>query len=374
MSLPSGRRIDSAALLEAATAVDATITARTLELWRHKGLLPHAERTGQSGTQPVWTYPAEVAEQLQALLRLRATSKDPNVLCAALWFDGYAVDTARARSAVLSYLRRMFEDIEKTFAKLRKPGDDPSEARWAAIEELARRFAGKRGKDTLRLSRQSVDDRTRAFALIFGLGLDLPEASERLQSDAPVLERAMGVDKGRHYRPYGAEPWISGPPEEGLARFREVGSLPHLISVMESATDAELDEARATTRTVLDGVALFSQIADAFAGHSNASGMAVMALLRDDPVLRVMMIAFVVSVRRTPTLSSNLDALSTALTESVLPPASRLQALAAMPTEERVAKLPRFGELPWPEQRALTRAIGIFERDAQSNGNDENDL
>lgn len=374
MSLLSGRRIDSAALLKAATTVDATITARTLELWRHKGLLPHAERTGQSGTQPVWTYPAEVAEQLQALLRLRVTSKDLNVLCAALWFDGYAVDTSRARSAMLSYLRRMFEDIEKTFAKLRKPSDEPSEARWAAIEELARRFAGKRGKDTLRLSRQSLDDRTRAFALIIGLGLDLPEASERLQSDAPVLERAMGVDKGRHYRPYGVEPWISGPPEEGLARFHEVGSLPHLILVMESATDAELDGARATTRTVLDGVALFSQMADAFAGHSNASGMVVMALLRDDPVLRVMMIAFVVSVRRTPTLSGNLDALSTALTESVLPPASKLQALAALSAEERAAKLPRFSELSWPEQRALTRAIEIFEQNANDDVDEEANL
>jgi hypothetical protein len=335
-----------------------------LELWRYKGLLPHAERTGQNGTQPTWTYPAEVTGQLHALLRLRATSKDPNVLCAALWFDGYSVETSRARSAMLAYLRRMLDDIEKTFARLCKPGDDPSEARWAAIEGLARRFAGKRGKNAMRLNRQSLDDRSRAFALIIGLGLDTPGATARLRSDAPALERAMGIDKGRHYRPDGVEPWVSGPPEEGLARFHEVGSLPRLISVMESATDSELDEARATTRTALDGVALFSQMADAFAGYSNASGMAAMTLLHDDPVLRVMMIAFVVSVRRTPALSSNLDALGAALTQSVIPPASKLQALAAMSTEERAAKLSNFNDLSWSERRALIRAIETFEQNA----------
>lgn len=96
-------RLTTAGLL--ATASDPAITARTLEYWRNQGLLPKAERTGQDGKRPQWTYPPQAADQLRALLRLRAKTRDPDILRAALWFEGYPMDLDRVRASMGAVLR-----------------------------------------------------------------------------------------------------------------------------------------------------------------------------------------------------------------------------------------------------------------------------
>lgn len=367
MNQVSGSRVRSADLLALAVAIDPGVTARTLELWRNKGLLPHPERTGQDGARPVWTYPAEAATQLSALLELRKSTKELHILSAALWFEGFPVPTSRSRSAILTYLRGMREEIETELAKLGAPEPDAcdvSTARWQAIEAVARRLAGKRGKNALRVSRPSLDERTRAYALVIGLGLGEAGVTDRLTSDAPAFERTTGLDRGRRFRPAGTEPWISGPPEEGLARFLEFGSLPRLLSALETATDEALEAARASARMVVDGIALFSQLADAFAGYSNATGMAAVGVLRGDPTIRILSIAFIVSLTQDPVMRSNLGAIDTALATSVLPVAAKLQALAALPSGERATKLPGIDALPWPQRRALERAVESFQPDS----------
>ena len=87
MDVPSGSsgdRLGTADLLAVAQGIEPGTSERTLEFWRHRDLLPHAERTGQQGTRPVWTYPSDAADQLRALLRLRRATKDPDLLRAAL--------------------------------------------------------------------------------------------------------------------------------------------------------------------------------------------------------------------------------------------------------------------------------------------------
>src|SRR4051812_36789065 len=106
-------RLTTAQLLAVATETDPSVTTRRLEFWRNEGLLPHPKRTGQEGTRPVWTYPPETVGQLQALLRLRESTKDPDVLRAALWFDGYPVSTALARAAIIDYIREMCVAMER---------------------------------------------------------------------------------------------------------------------------------------------------------------------------------------------------------------------------------------------------------------------
>lgn len=365
----SGSRLTSADLLEVAVRSEPDATMRSLELWRHKGLLPHPERTSQDGTRPVWTYPPETGEQLRALLELRKHTKDPNILSAALWFDGYAVNTEDARSGMLNYIKSMLRDVEKVLAKQssRPSADNTQHGREEAIEATARKLATSRGKKALRISRQSLDERTRAFALLLSLSLGESGATRRLNEDAPALERAMGVDRARRYRPAGAQPWISGSPEEGLAHFHEVGSMPRLIWALATATADELEAARLTARTFLDGLGLFSQLADAFAGYANASGMAAISMLRSDPVLRVLMIAFVLSVRQSPAMNANLNAIDAALTANVLPIVHKLQELAQLPDDQRRERLPGLEELPWPQRRALERAIESFNSDDSGN-------
>src|SRR5712691_2590669 len=113
----SSSRLTTADLLAMAHEHKPAATERTLEHWRHQELLPHAERTGQEGARPVWTYPAEAADQLSALMRLRVTTKDPDLLRAALWFEGYPLTVARARSSMIRALRKVRDEVEKELAK-----------------------------------------------------------------------------------------------------------------------------------------------------------------------------------------------------------------------------------------------------------------
>lgn len=55
--------------------LDPAVTERTLEHWRHQGLLPHPKWSGQDGKKPVWTYPAVTVDQLRALLHWRRQTK-----------------------------------------------------------------------------------------------------------------------------------------------------------------------------------------------------------------------------------------------------------------------------------------------------------
>jgi DNA-binding transcriptional MerR regulator len=360
----SSIRLDTAALLAIATATDAKISERTLEFWRHEGLLPHADRTGQKGIRAVWTYPAETADQLRSLLRLRAATRDPNVLRAALWFEGYPLTTSRLRTSITGFLRSMQTALDKELAKLSSAAsrEDHALGRWQAITELAHTVAAARSRRTPRAGRQRLADRTRAFALLFGLALDEPAAVDQLDSDAAALERALGTDRGRRFRPNSVEPWLTGAPSESWALFREVGSLPRLIEIAESATDAELEAARPLAQTLLFGISAFSQMTDALAGDRNAAGLAAFVAVSDDPVARALLPVFVISLMRSPALVDNLAAISSALTDSVLPLQAAVRELATLPPDQRAARLKHLDRLSWTQQNQLKRLIEAFER------------
>ncbi|HEX5403954.1 MAG TPA: hypothetical protein VFX16_16835, partial [Pseudonocardiaceae bacterium] len=132
-------------MLAVAHAVEPHTSERTLESWRNQGLLPHAERTGQVGVRPVWTYPAEAVDQLKALLRLRSLSKDPQLLRVSLWFEGYSIPTTRVRSSMIDHLRRMQADLDKELAsRATSAGSEAEAGRWEAIGQVARTYARRR--------------------------------------------------------------------------------------------------------------------------------------------------------------------------------------------------------------------------------------
>src|SRR5262249_14762097 len=150
-----------------------------------------------------------------------------------------------------------------------------------AIAEVAEEFASRRSNGIPRFGRQSLKDRAQAFEALFhiGLGPEFPPAQID-DGTAAAVERVMGIDQGRRYRPDGVEPWLTGPPSEGIMGLQQLGSLPRLIEALESATDPELEQAGIFARTVLTGISAFSQIADAFAGYRNASGFAAIEGLK----------------------------------------------------------------------------------------------
>jgi len=336
-----------------------------LELWRHQGLLPKAERTGQDGTRPVWTYPAEAAGQLQALLRLRAATKDPNLLRSALWFEGYPVPTARARQSMIAVVGKLRADVDKELARRAAArGLDPEQGRSQALADVARDLASRRSTGLPRFGRQRLDARARGLEALLRLGMgEEPGPGQLDDHTAAAVERVMGVDQARRYRPLGVESWLTGTPAEGIAAFQRFGSLPRLAEALESASEQEFEQARPFARTVLTGMAAFSQLADAFAGYPNASGLAAAEALKDGPLIPVMATAFVISGMRLRDMAANIQEVNAALADKILPAEARARNLAAMPKAEREAKI---NQLPWPEQRSIRRLIDTFEKSSRS--------
>jgi hypothetical protein len=360
----TSERLQTAQLLAVAAEIDPSVTERTLEFWRHQGLLPRPERTGQRGKTPIWTYPTGASDQLRDLLRLRDQTKDPNVLRAALWYDGFPIQTARVRNSIGAYLAQLRDICERELAKRSSGADDP-EARWQAIQAVAQVTARKRGKGFPRLSRQALSERTSAIALTLGLVLGEEEATRQLEAHAPEVERLIGVDRGRRFRPGGVGPWLDGPPEEGLESFAQIGSLARLIEVVHTAADAELHAARDLGRTLLGGISAFSRIADAIVGRDNASGMAGMRMLDGDAHAVLFVVPLVLSILSSSELAQNLGQVIADLQSNVLPIELKVRELAALSEEEQTERLTNLAQLPFVEQLRIKRLLVGFRNETE---------
>jgi hypothetical protein len=286
------------------------------------------------------------------------------VLRAALWYDGFPVERACVRSSISAYLRQLRDICEKELAKQAGTADDPA-ARWQAIQAVARVMAGRRAKGFPRLGRQALAERSSGIALTLGLLLGDEEAMRHLEADAPAVERLIGVDRGRRFRPNGAGPWLDGPPEEGLASFANMGSLDRLVAVVEGATDEELEVARNLAGTLLGGISAFSRIADAFDGRDNASGTAGMRMLDDDPHAALVVVPLVLSILSSTELAQNLGQVLSAIQSNVLPLEQQARELAALSEDERAERLKNLSQLPFVEQVRIKRLIVEFSADAK---------
>jgi DNA-binding transcriptional MerR regulator len=348
-------RLTTRALLAAVDAPD--VTARTLEYWRHEGLLPKAERTGQAGKRPEWTYPADSREQLVELLRLRERTKHPDQLRATLWFRGFSIETPLARQSIAAALRRMQKTIMKEIEKRRNPALSPDESRWDALEKLARAMARQRGgRSAPRLARQSREDRDRAMILLFGLTMGFDQAEERVAEDAPKVERLIGVDRGR--RAHGElSAWLSGPPSEGFRDFGSIGSIQALIEVVDAASDLDLETARDLARVLLEGISMVSRMTDALTLTDNAAGLAAWEAFARDPVAAIWLTAFVLSVRRSGRYAENLQGIVDALVGSALPAAAQVRELAALSQDELAQRLPHLDDLPFVQRAGFMSLI-----------------
>lgn len=349
------RRITTAELL--ATIKDPAVSERTLEFWRHQGLLPKAERTGQQGKHPEWTYPSEAIDQLGALLRLRSKTKGPDQLRIGLWFEGYPVDIARVRTSIVDLLRHTLARVTKEVARRRDPNAVGDDASWTALEQVGRILAGKRGPNAPpRYGRQRREDRERAMTLLLGLALGDEGVTARLERDADRVERMIGLDRGRRSRG-GLPAWLGGPPGEGLGVFAHVGGLPALIETIRSVTDEELVASRSLARLLLDGITAFANITDAFTQVDNATGLRALTTFRGDPMGAVWMLTIVVAAGRSSMLNEGMRTVVDSLSQRIMPIDVQARKLAALNEEELRKRLPELDRLPFAEQMQVKRLI-----------------
>ncbi len=353
-------RLRTGDLIEIGRQIEPDLTERKLEYWRNQNLLPAPERSGQEGKRPIWTYPDETADQLLTLLRLRKESRDPNILRAALWFEGYPVKMTRVRNSIGTCLRQLQATFEKELEKRRPQVADEGEASWLAIEQVASKLARKRREGFPRLGRQSQTDRIQAVALMLGLLFENPLAMRRLEHDAPSVERLVGLDQGRRVRPAGIGPWLDRPPEETLEVFARVGNLSRLTEVIDIASDEELLLARTFCRNLLDGMTAFSKITDAFVGMDNTSGMAGIELLQGNPYTAVVILPLFVSILRSAALVENLEQVVHSLQTSIIPLEQQAKELAVLSEDDRSKRLKNLSKLPFVEQLRIKRLIAKY--------------
>lgn len=349
----------TADLLGLARQWEPNVTERALESWRYKGLLPHPHRLRGGGRAPVWAYPSHAGPQLTTLMRLRTQTRDEDELRAGLWLAGFPIDPESVINAFQRVLHTSLAALEKEIAKAEQAGLD----RDTAIESLGRTTARKRGGR--RLLRQRTDvhlaDREAAFGTLLCLGLGDASIVKELDNRASTIERIIGLDRARTFRPAGVEPWLSGPAVDGFLGFLEFGSLPKLVESLASATVEELFAARPQAQSLLTGIEAFCRLADALLGRRNVSGMGALADLAQDPTAGAFVTMFVVAARRTPELAPGLEQVCAAL-DQFLPIGAQFQEWAALSVDERAASLPGLASMKWSEQRGIERALEAFTR------------
>jgi DNA-binding transcriptional MerR regulator len=346
--------------VEVGKAADPRVTERTLEFWRNQGLLPKAERTGQDGTRPIWSYPMAAADQLRALLALRQRSKDLDVLRIALWYQGFDIDVERVRKALVKRLEELGEQFEAEVERRISEYASNADARQAAINDMARTFALRRGSGMPRYGRQALEERTKSMALLLNAVLSGNLSETEVEVAAPSVERMLGLDRGRRYRPNGVEPWLDGPPAEGLFVMMNYANLRRLIETTSNASGSELEDARVYAKAFLEGTAAFSQLADASSGQNNVSGMGAIELLSGDPFAAIFVIPLAVSFMRSPEIVQNMKQVQVALETNVMPVVNRIKELAALPAAEREEQLSGISGLSDGQALSIRRMLDAF--------------
>ena len=255
-------------LLLIAAQAGRRITRKTLESWSYKGLLPRPNRVGQDRRRPIWVYPRGTDEQLQSIIEWQANgARTLDGVRVGLWVEGYEIPWDAAKRSVLALLDRTFNRLVKALEPY--GGFDPKRpAKTArAIEELAHKDAGRRGKNYpgARSVRMKRAERAEAIAYMRRILLGLEAQGEPLPSPARHVVRDLGVkqrggpDLAR--RLFGVAPTV-------LANLGRVGGIPGVRGAIETATDEEVAAARAFSRVATIGFAPMAKVLESALGVS----------------------------------------------------------------------------------------------------------
>ncbi len=179
-----------------------------------------------------WLYPPVSNSQLLRLLHWREKTRSLDLILIALWIEGLKIDITDARAS----LRAFVDAWEREMTRELDGAGDVS----TAIEVLARKFAGKRGKAALpRIARMTMDERIRACAYALAFAFNDEDEIARRKGDAVLLERMLGFRTGR-----GGGLAAAMPLDEDTLRLAGLRPPGQLRAMLDSATDDEFEFVR----------------------------------------------------------------------------------------------------------------------------------
>jgi hypothetical protein len=330
--------IDTAGLIALAVENGYKVSARSLELWRYRGLLP---RGRQPKGRAAWLYPPASEPQLLRLLHWREKTRSLDLILVVLWIEGFQINIADARPS----LHRFVDALERTVARELKDADDLS----AAIDALARKLVGKRGKTAIpRVARMTADERTRAFAYALAFAFNAEDEIARRKGDAVLLERLLGFRTGRS----GGLAAIM-PLDEDTLRIAGLRSPAKLRTVLDSATDDEFE----FVRRIVHVVAVWTPLLiPKFVEQYGAKATPVVEFARKlldglhPDYYGFAVIAMLTSLHAKGQAAGELRG----QLETITPAAINLDLLASLPTDQR---LPALKVLPPGDQREVASEL-----------------
>jgi hypothetical protein len=261
-------------------------------------------------------------------------------------------------------METLARQFELEMSKASDDGGSPSEARASALERGAATLAGKRKNGLPRMGRQSLSDRTSAVATLVGLVFGEVALEERDENDAVAVERFIGSDRGRRFRPNGVDPWNDGPAIDGLEQFARHARIGHLLDLVRTASEDDLEQARAFALVFVQGIALFARMTDASFGRDNVSGMTAMSLISDDPSVGIFMPAMLLSLTAEAGGIDHLTTIINALSGAVDPAREAVSDFLAQTGAERERREALIKALPFDQQAGARRLIQEFGLDA----------
>ncbi len=205
--------------------------------WVMAGLLPPtARQVSLGGNRGFRTERLPgVEEQLIALCRLRHQTKSHDRLALLLWLDGWPIDSARVRDAVVAWLPQI-----PTRGSLTDHFLD-------ALDEIARR----RGPTMLkRLAVGRIGPRQAANGTYAALSLGLLDA-ELDEEGAFAIEHIARLHRARSDALEGVGPWLTGPPEASLNEIARAGGLQALRATVEAASETDVEAAQRRVRALV---------------------------------------------------------------------------------------------------------------------------
>jgi DNA-binding transcriptional MerR regulator len=305
------------------------ITARSVELWRSRGLLPAPTR--QPKGRAVWLYPPGTERQLERLLHWRGKTRNLSLLAIALWIEGFPIDVERIRTALGTLTDQMASEVDPN-------GDIP-----AFIDQQARKLAGARGKNSFpRIVKMKSDERVRACGYLLAVALDAKDEIERRRDDAILVERMLGLRSGQRGGLANHEPFI-----DAVQSLRPVMSVEKVREALVAATHQQLELTRLTAR--LTSVWMPLLLPEMLAEHSATEASPLRKLAEQnfkDPAIEAYVVQIIHHLlamhERQPEpdeLTQAIAALQSVTTDlavlSIFPADKRHEILSQLPSETR---------------------------------------